>query len=146
MVQLVEAAEILVKDGFKVLPYCTDDPVVCRRLVEVGCVAVMPLGAPIGSGMGICNPTNIELIAANSPVPVILDAGIGTASDAALAMELGCDAVMINSAVAKAHDPLAMATAMAKAVEAGFLARAAGRIPRRGYAEPSSPQLGLIGS
>ncbi|MEM7221399.1 MAG: thiazole synthase [Pseudomonadota bacterium] len=146
VVQLVEAAEILVKDGFQVLPYCTDDPVVCRRLVEVGCVAVMPLGAPIGSGMGICNPTNIELICANSPVPVILDAGIGTASDAALAMELGCDAVMINSAVAKALDPVAMAGAMARAVEAGHLAHHAGRIPKKGYAEPSSPQLGLIGS
>ena len=146
VVQLVEAAEILVKDGFQVLPYCTDDPVVCRRLVDVGCVAVMPLGAPIGSGMGICNPTAIELIAANSPVPVILDAGVGTASDAALAMELGCDAVMINSAIAKAHDPVAMAGAMARAVEAGHLAATAGRIPKRGYAEPSSPQLGLIGS
>ena len=146
VVQLVEAAETLVKDGFQVLPYCTDDPVVCRRLVEVGCAAVMPLGAPIGSGMGICNPTNIELIAADSPVPVILDAGIGTASDAALAMELGCAAVMINSAVAKAHDPVAMAGAMARAVEAGHSARGAGRIPKRGYAEPSSPQLGLIGS
>ena len=146
VVQLVEAAEILVKDGFQVLPYCTDDPVVCRRLVEVGCVAVMPLGAPIGSGMGLCNPTNIELIAADCPVPVILDAGIGTASDAALAMELGCAAVMVNSAVAKAHDPVAMAGAMARAVAAGHLARGAGRIPKRGYAEPSSPQLGLIGS
>ena len=146
VVQLVEAAEILVKEGFQVLPYCTDDPVVCRRLVDVGCAVVMPLGSPIGSGLGLCNPTNLELITADCPVPVILDAGIGTASDAALAMELGCDGVMINSAIAKAHDPVAMARAMARAVEAGRLAASAGRIPKRGYAEPSSPQLGLIGS
>lgn len=146
VVQLLEAAEIMVKDGFKVLPYCNDDPVVCRRLVEVGCSAVMPLGAPIGSGRGICNPYNIETIVANSPVPVVLDAGIGTASDAALAMELGCDAVMINTAVSKAGDPVAMARAMRQAVLAGRSAYKAGRIPKRDYAEPSSPQLGLIGS
>ena len=144
--QLVQAAEELVKDGFTVLPYCSDDPVVCQKLADAGCAAVMPLGAPIGSGMGICNPYNIALICARSPVPVVLDAGIGTASDAALAMELGCAAVLLNSAVAKARDPVAMAGAMRRAVEAGCAARRAGRIPKRGYAEPSSPQLGLIGS
>ncbi len=144
--QLVPAAAELVADGFTVLPYCTDDPVVCQKLIDVGCAAVMPLGAPIGSGMGICNPYNIALICARSPVPVVLDAGIGTASDAAVAMELGCAAVMINSAVAKARDPVAMAGAMGRAVEAGRAARLAGRIPKRDYAEPSSPQLGLIGS
>ncbi len=144
--QLVQAAEELVKDGFTVLPYCNDDPVVCQKLADAGCAAVMPLGAPIGSGMGICNPYNIALICTRSPVPVVLDAGIGTASDAALAMELGCAAVMLNSAVAKARDPVAMAGAMRRAVEAGRMARRAGRIPKRGYAEPSSPQLGLIGS
>jgi thiazole synthase len=144
--QLVPAAEELVADGFTVLPYCTDDPVVCQKLIDVGCAAVMPLGAPIGSGIGICNPYNIALICARSPVPVVLDAGIGTASDAALAMELGCAAVLLNSAVAKARDPVAMAGAMGRAVEAGRAARLAGRIPKRDYAEPSSPQLGLIGS
>ena len=144
--QLVPAAEELVADGFTVLPYCNDDPVVCQKLADAGCAAVMPLGAPIGSGMGICNPYNIALICARSPVPVVLDAGIGTASDAALAMELGCAAVLLNSAVAKARDPVAMAGAMGRAVEAGRAARLAGRIPKRDYAEPSSPQLGLIGS
>jgi len=144
--QLVEAAEILVKDGFTVLPYCGDDPVTCQRLADAGCAAVMPLGAPIGSGMGLCNPYNIELIANRSPVPVILDAGIGTASDAARAMELGSEAVLLNTAVAKAHDPVAMARAMGQAVAAGRAARLAGRIPKRRYAEPSSPQLGLIGT
>jgi thiazole synthase len=144
--QLVQAAEELVRDGFVVLPYCGDDPVTCQKLAEVGCAAVMPLGAPIGSGMGLCNPYNIGLICARSPVPVILDAGIGTASDAALAMELGCAAVLVNSAVAKARDPVRMAAALRQAVAAGYEARRAGRIPKRGYAEPSSPQLGLIGS
>ena len=144
--QLVPAAEELVADGFTVLPYCTDDPVVCQKLIDVGCAAVMPLGAPIGSGMGICNPYNIALICARSPVPVILDAGLGTASDAALAMELGCAGVLLNSAVAKARDPVGMAGAMRDAVAAGRAARLAGRIPKRDYAEPSSPQLGLIGS
>ncbi|MDJ0611448.1 MAG: thiazole synthase [Kiloniellales bacterium] len=144
--QLIEAAELLVKDGFTVLPYCTDDPVVCQTLADIGCAAVMPLGSPIGSGMGICNPYNIELVVQRSPVPVILDAGVGTASDAALAMELGCDAVMLNTAVSRAHDPVRMAGAMRKAVEAGRAARLAGRIPRRAYADPSSPQLGLIGT
>ena len=144
--QLIEAAELLVKDGFTVLPYCTDDPVVCQTLADVGCAAVMPLGSPIGSGMGICNPYNLELVVQRSPVPVILDAGVGTASDAALAMELGCDAVMLNTAVSRAHDPVRMAGAMRKAVEAGRAARLAGRIPKRAYADPSSPQLGLIGT
>jgi thiazole synthase len=143
--QLVQAAEELVKDGFTVLPYCNDDPVSCRKLADVGCAAVMPLGSPIGSGMGICNPSNIEMICARSPVPVILDAGIGTASDAVLALELGCDGILLNTAVAKAHDPVRMAQAMRAAVEAGIGARQAGRIPRRRYAEASSPQLGLIG-
>jgi thiazole synthase len=143
--QLVQAAEELVKDGFTVLPYCNDDPVTCRKLADIGCAAVMPLGSPIGSGMGICNPYNIEMICARSPVPVILDAGIGTASDAVLALELGCDGVLLNTAIAKAHDPVRMAKAMRAAVDAGIGARQAGRIPRRRYAEASSPQLGLIG-
>ena len=144
--QLVAAADELVKDGFIVLPYCNDDPITCRKLADVGCAAVMPLGSLIGSGMGICNPYNIELIASRSPVPVVLDAGIGTASDAALAMELGCDAVLLNSAVSKAADPVLMARAMRAGVDAGRAARRAGRIPKRTYAEASSPQLGLIGS
>ncbi len=144
--QLVEAAAELVRDGFTVLPYCSDDPVVCQKLVEAGCAAVMPLGSPIGSGMGICNPYNIELICTRSPVPVVLDAGIGTASDAALAMELGCAAVLVNSAVSRAKDPVRMAAALRQAVAGGYEARRAGRIPKRAYAEPSSPQLGLIGS
>jgi thiazole synthase len=144
--QLVEAATALIKDGFTVLPYCNDDPVTCRKLADAGCAAVMPLGSPIGSGMGICNPYNIEMICARSPVPVILDAGIGTASDAALAMELGCEGVLLNTAIAKARDPARMARAMRNAVEAGLEARRAGRIPKRAYAEPSSPQLGLVGS
>ncbi len=143
--QLVQAAEELVRDGFTVLPYCNDDPVTCRKLADIGCAAVMPLGSPIGSGMGICNPYNIEMICARSPVPVILDAGIGTASDAVLALELGCDGILLNTAVAKAHDPVGMARAMRAAVDAGIGARRAGRIPKRRYAEASSPQLGLIG-
>jgi len=144
--QLVAAADELVKDGFIVLPYCNDDPITCRKLADVGCAAVMPLGSLIGSGMGICNPYNIELIASRSPVPVVLDAGIGTASDAALAMELGCDAVLLNSAVSKAADPVLMARAMRAGVDGGRASRRAGRIPKRTYAEASSPQLGLIGS
>lgn len=146
VVQLIEAAEILVKDGFTVLPYCTDDPIVCRRLADAGCATVMPLGSLIGSGMGIANPANIELICRDSPVPVVLDAGIGTASDAALAMELGCDAVLVNTAIAKARDPVLMARAMRAAVDAGHAAGRAGRIPKQTWAEPSSPRLGLIGS
>lgn len=144
--QLIEAAQELVKDGFTVLPYSTDDPVTCQKLADAGCAAVMPLGSPIGSGMGICNPYNIELICSRSPVPVILDAGVGTASDATLAMELGCAAVLLNTAVSKARDPIGMAAAMRDAVAAGRQARLAGRIPKRSHAEASSPRLGLIGS
>lgn len=141
--ELLRAAELLVDDGFVVLPYTTDDPVLARRLVDVGCAAVMPLGAPIGSGMGIRNPYNISLIREAVDVPVVLDAGVGTASDAALAMELGCDAVMVASAISRAQSPVAMAAAMRRAVEAGLLARGAGRIPRRTYATASSPQVGV---
>ena len=141
-VQLVEAAETLVDEGFTVLPYTNDDPILARRLEEAGCAAVMPLGSPIGSGMGIRNPYNIQIIAERSGVPVILDAGIGTASDAALAMELGCDAVLLASAVSRAEDPVGMATAMRAAVEAGWAAREAGRIPRRLHAEASTPLEG----
>ncbi len=140
--ELLRAAEELVDDGFVVLPYTTDDPVLARRLVDVGCAAVMPLGAPIGSGMGIRNPYNIALIRESVDVPVVLDAGIGTASEATLAMELGCDAVMVASAVSRAQDPVAMAAAMRAAVAAGLLARGAGRIPRRTYATPSTPTAG----
>jgi thiazole synthase len=138
-VELVAAAETLVDEGFTVLPYTNDDPILARRLEEVGCVAVMPLGSPIGSGMGIRNPYNVQIIAERSGVPVILDAGIGTASDAALAMELGCDGVLLASSVSRAEDPAGMATAMRAAVEAGYAARLAGRIPRRLHAEASTP-------
>ena len=143
--QLLVATDQLVKDGFIVLPYCNDDPVTCRKLADLGAAAVMPLGSPIGTGLGIANPYAIERIVATSPVPVILDAGIGTASDAAQAMELGCDGVLLNTAVAKARDPVRMSLAMRYAVEAGRGARLAGRIPKRTQAEPSSPQLGLVG-
>ena len=142
-VELVAAAETLVGDGFRVLPYTTDDPTLARRLEDLGCVAVMPLGSPIGSGMGICNPYNISLIVEHAGVPVVLDAGVGTASDAALAMELGCDAVLCASAISRAHDPAAMAAAIRAGVDGGRLARAAGRIPRRRYAEASTPMAGL---
>jgi len=138
-VELLDAAETLVDDGFTVLAYSNDDPVVARHLAELGCAAVMPLGAPIGSGAGIRNPFNLRIIVEEATVPVILDAGIGTASDAAIAMELGCDAVLVASAVTRAQDPAVMAEAMRHAVEAGRLARRAGRIPTRLYAEPSSP-------
>jgi thiazole synthase len=141
--ELLKAAEQLVNEGFVVLPYTSDDPVLARRLVDVGCAAVMPLGSPIGSGMGIRNPYNINLIREAVQVPVVLDAGIGTASDAALAMELGCDAVMAASAIARAEDPVRMAYAMRHAVQAGRLARTAGRIPRRLYATASTPEEGL---
>jgi thiazole synthase len=141
---LVEAAKTLVDDGFTVLPYTNDDPVVARRLQDVGCAAVMPLGSPIGSGLGIANPRNIEAIAAASSVPVILDAGIGTASDAALAMELGCDGVLLATAVTRAADPVRMARAMRLAVEAGYDAAHAGRPPRRERALASSPVDGLV--
>jgi len=144
--QTVLAAEQLVKNGFTVLPYCTDDPIVCRRLVDAGCVGVMPLGSPIGSGMGILNPYNIEIIRAQTSIPVIVDAGIGTASDAALAMELGCDGVLLASAVSRAHDPVRMAVAMRHAVEGGRHAFLAGRIPRKRHAEASSPESGVVGS
>jgi thiazole synthase len=141
--ELLRACEQLVDEGFVVLPYTTDDPVLARRLADVGCAAVMPLGAPIGSGMGVRNPYNIALLREAVEVPVVLDAGIGTASDAALAMELGCDAVMVASAIARAENPVRMARAMRSAVEAGHLARAAGRIPRRMHAKASSPDQGL---
>jgi thiazole synthase len=141
-VELLDAAEQLAEDGFVVLPYTTDDPVLAFRLQQVGCAAVMPLGSPIGSGLGIRNPHNIALVREAVDVPVILDAGIGTASDAALAMELGCDGVLVATAVNRAHDPVAMARAMRLAVEAGVEARQAGRIPVRFYAEPSSPLEG----
>ncbi|MDQ3573022.1 MAG: thiazole synthase [Actinomycetota bacterium] len=141
--ELLAAAAELVADGFTVLPYTTDDPIVARRLEEAGCAAVMPLGSPIGSGSGIRNPYNFRIIAEQAGVPVICDAGIGTASDAALAMELGCDGVLLASAVSRAADPILMAGAMRRAVEAGYAARRAGRIPRRLHAEASSPGEGL---
>jgi thiazole synthase len=140
---LLDAAEALIDDGFVVLAYTNDDPVLAARLEGLGCAAVMPLGSPIGSGMGIRNPYNIQLIAAQARVPVVLDAGIGTASDAALAMELGCEAVLAASAITRAERPASMAEAIRKAVEAGRLARLAGRIPRRLYAEPSTTFEGL---
>ena len=142
-VELVAAAEVLVDDGFVVLPYTTDDPILARRLEDVGCAAVMSLGSPIGSGMGIRNPYNISILVERAGVPVILDAGVGTASDAAFAIELGCDAVLCASAISRAHDPAAMARAIRLAVEAGWLARGAGRIPRRRYAEASTPGEGV---
>jgi thiazole synthase len=142
-IELLTAAETLVSQGFTVLPYTNDDPVLARRLQQVGCVAVMPLGAPIGTGLGIGNPHNIELIVAEARVPVILDAGIGTASDAALAMELGCDGVLLASAVTRAQQPATMAAAMAAAVNAGRLAYGAGRIPKRHHAHASSPTEGM---
>ena len=142
----LRATEALVAKDFVVLAYCNEDPVICRKLAEAGAAAVMPLGAPIGTGRGIHNPHMIEVICARSSVPVILDAGIGTASDAALAMELGCAAVLLNTAVSKARDPIRMAAAMRAAVEAGRLARLAGCITKRDYAEASSPTLGLVGT
>jgi thiazole synthase len=142
-VELLDAADTLVSEGFTVLPYTNDDPIVARRLADAGCAAVMPLGSPIGSGLGIRNPHNIALIRESVSVPVVLDAGIGTASDAALAMELGCDAVLLATSVTRARDPERMALAMRHAVEAGFQASRAGRIPRRWYAEASTPMHGL---
>lgn len=141
-VELLDAAERLVDEGFVVLPYTNDDPILARRLEQAGCAAVMPLGSPIGSGLGIRNPHNIELMVEGTSVPVVLDAGIGTASDAAFAMELGCEAVLLASSVTRAQYPAMMADAMRKAVEAGLAARLAGRIPRRHYAEASSPVEG----
>ncbi len=142
-VELLVAAETLVEDGFVVLPYTTDDPVLARRLEDIGCAAVMPLGSPIGSGMGIRNPYNISIMVERAGVPVILDAGVGTASDAALALELGCAAVLCASAISRAHEPVAMAQAIRLAVQSGLLARSAGRIPRRRYAQASTPEEGL---
>lgn len=141
--ELLLAAEELVADGFTVLPYSSDDPVLARRLEEIGCAAVMPLGSPIGSGAGIRNPYNLRIIVEAAEVPVILDAGIGTASDAALAMELGCSGVLLASAVSRAEDPVLMAEAMRAAVEAGYAARRAGRIPERLHAQASSPTEGV---
>jgi thiazole synthase len=140
---LLEAAEELVDDGFTVLPYTTDDPTLARRLEDIGCAAVMPLGSPIGSGQGILNPYNLRLIVEQAGVPVILDAGVGTASDATIALEIGCDAVLCATAISRAEDPVAMARAIRLAVEAGHLARHAGRIPRRLYAEASTPESGV---
>ena len=139
-----EAAEALLRDGFEVMVYCSDDPVAAKRLEEMGCVAIMPLGAPIGSGLGIQNPAMISILIEQAQVPLLVDAGVGTASDAAIAMELGCDAVLLNSAIAHAKDPVRMARAMRAAVEAGRLAHLAGRMPRRMAADPSSPLTGLI--
>ncbi len=142
--QTLEAAKILVKEGFVVLPYCIDDPIVCRKLEDIGCAAVMPLAAPIGSGLGIRNPHNLSIILEHAKVPVIVDAGVGTASDAAVAMELGADGVLLNTAVAGAREPVRMARAMRDAVRAGRAARLAGRMPRARYANASSPAEGLI--
>jgi thiazole synthase len=142
-VELVTAAEQLCDSGFTVLPYTTDDPVLARRLEQMGCAAVMPLGSPIGSGLGICNPHNIALLSESVTVPVVLDAGVGTASDVALAMELGCDAVLVASAITRAENPSAMAKAMRLAVQAGYLARNSGRIPKRWHALASSPFAGM---
>src|SRR5512145_2919538 len=145
-VALLEATRVLVREGFVVLPYTNDDPVICRKLEEAGAAAVMPLGAPIGSGLGIQNPNNIRIIKDQARVPVIVDAGVGTASDASIAMELGADGVLMNPAIALAQDPVAMASAMKLAVEAGRIAFLAGRIPRKEYASPSSPVEGRIGA
>ncbi len=146
MMETLKAAETLVRDGFKVMVYCSDDPILAKRLEEIGCVAVMPLASLIGSGMGILNPWNLQLILENAKVPVIVDAGVGTASDAAVAMELGCDGVLMNTAIAGAKNPVLMAQAMKKAVEAGREAYLAGRMPKKLYAAaPSSPVNGVIG-
>lgn len=142
--ETLKAADILVKEGFEVMVYTTDDPLVAKQLEDCGCVAVMPLGAPIGSGLGIRNPYNIRLILENAKVPIIVDAGVGTASDASIAMELGCDGVLMNTAIAEAKDPLLMASAMGKAVAAGREAYLAGRMPRRAYASASSPIDGVF--
>jgi thiazole synthase len=142
--QTLAAAETLIKDGFKVMVYTSDDPIIAKQLEDMGCVAVMPLGAPIGSGLGIRNPYNIQLILENASVPILVDAGVGTASDATIAMELGCDGVLMNTAIAAARDPVLMATAMNLAVESGRAAWKAGRMPRKLYASASSPIDGLI--
>jgi thiazole synthase len=145
VVQTLKAAEILVADGFEVMVYTSDDPILAKRLEEIGCVAVMPLAAPIGSGLGIQNRYNLMEIIENAKVPILVDAGVGTASDAAIAMELGCDGVLMNTAIAGAKDPVRMALAMKLAIEAGRHAFLAGRIPRKRYASASSPVDGLIG-
>ena len=144
MIETLSAAELLIAEGFKVMVYCSDDPILAKRLEDLGCVAIMPLAAPIGSGLGIQNPVNIRLIVEQSKVPVLVDAGVGTASDAAVAMELGCDGVLMNTAIAEAKDPVRMARAMRLAVEAGRLAYLGGRMPKKLYADPSSPLAGLI--
>lgn len=144
MTETLVAAEALIKEDFKVMVYCTDDPIMSKRLEDMGCVAIMPLAAPIGSGLGIQNPVNIRLIVEQAGVPVLVDAGVGTASDATVAMELGCDGVLMNTAIAEAKDPIRMARAMKMAVEAGRLAYLAGRMPKKRYADPSSPLAGLI--
>ncbi len=144
MAETLRAAELLVADGFEVMVYCNDDPIAAKRLEEIGCCAIMPLAAPIGSGLGIQNPSNIRLIVEQASVPVLVDAGVGTASDAAVAMELGCDGVLMNTAIAEAKDPIRMAHAMKLAVEAGRHAYLAGRMPKKLYADPSSPLGGLI--
>ena len=147
VVETLKAAEVLIQDGFKVMVYTSDDPIIAKRLEDLGCVAVMPLASLIGSGMGILNPWNLQIIIDRLSVPVIVDAGVGTASDAAIAMELGCDAVLMNTAIAGAHNPVLMASAMKKAVEGGREAFLAGRMPKKIYqASPSSPTAGLIGS
>ena len=144
MVETLAAAETLIGEGFKVMVYCSDDPILAKRLEDLGCVAIMPLAAPIGSGLGVQNPVGIRLIIEQAGVPVLVDAGVGTASDAAVAMELGCDGVLMNTAIAEARDPVRMAQAMRLAVEAGRLAYRAGRMPKKRYADPSSPLAGLI--
>jgi len=144
MEETMRAAKLLISDGFEVMVYCSDDPVFARKLEDLGCAAIMPLGAPIGSGLGIQNQVNIRLIVEQTTVPVIVDAGVGTASDAAIAMELGCDGVLMNTAIAEAKDPILMAKAMKHAVKAGRQAYLAGRMPRKKYADPSSPLAGLI--
>ena len=144
MPETLRAAELLLVDGFDVMVYCSDDPIMCKQLEDMGCCAIMPLGAPIGSGLGLQNPINIRLIIEQSNVPVLVDAGVGTASDAAIAMELGCDAVLMNTAIAEAKSPILMAEAMKNAVIAGRQAYLAGRMPKKMYADPSSPLAGLI--
>jgi len=144
MIETIRATELLAKEGFEVMAYCTDDPIMAKRCEDAGAVAVMPLGAPIGSGLGVQNRVTIRLIVENATVPVLVDAGVGTASDAAVAMELGCDGVLMNTAIAEAKEPVLMARAMRHAVEAGRLAYLAGRMPKRRYADPSSPLAGLI--
>ena len=144
MTQTLEAARVLVEDNFEVMVYCTDDPILCKELDDIGCVSIMPLAAPIGSGLGITNPYNIEIILENSNKPIIVDAGVGTASDATIAMELGCDGVLMNTAIAEAKNPILMASAMKKAIESGREAFLAGRMQKRLYASKSSPKDGVI--